>query len=339
VLTVGLMSSWVLDRSTPGAIALPLMAPPQYAKPLAVFGHRQWLLMGALQLGCFVPSSALQHCQTCSTANSASRACAAEPYADRDGLVFPEAAARWLDSWQRPAAAAAPAAPAVVALESVAVDGKPKLGGNSGRVFEGALYFGHPQFEWLMGQLLMVQQLQAQLPKGQYLFELIHPQTAGLPVVSRTGKYAVKLFVFDSWRAVAVDDRVPLDLFGRALVVASRPFQLWPVLLSKAVMKVMAAYHVLERAAPHEVRWAAPAAQRLHNLHKLHAARRAPHSLSTSSAMPLVRGDFQGLLRGIVSSWCHKPRAGAGVPVADGVDTRGPRRPPQQHPPFRGPPL
>lgn len=165
---------------------------------------------------------------------------------------------RWLDTWKRPAAVSAPAAPQVVALESVTVDGKPKLGGNSGRVFQGALYFGHPQFEWLMGQLLLVQQAQAQLPKGQYLFELIHPQAAGLPAISPSGKYAVKLYVFDGWRSVVVDDRVPLDLFGRPLVVASRPFQLWPILLCKAIMKVMAAYHILELTAPHQVRACAP---------------------------------------------------------------------------------
>ena len=167
--------------------------------------------------------------------------------------MFPEAVARWLDTWQRPAQAAAPATPAVVSLESVMVDGKPKPGGNSGRIFEGALYFGHPHFEWLLGQILLVQQVQAQLPKGQYLFELIHPQQNGLPIVSESGKYAVKLFIFDSWRTVLTDDRVPLDLFGRPLVVASRPFQLWPILLSKALLKVMAAYQILELQTPHEV--------------------------------------------------------------------------------------
>ena len=172
---------------------------------------------------------------------------------DTDGLVFPEAVSRWLDSWQRPAIAAAPAKPAVVALDTVTVDGKAKLGGNSGRVFEGATYCGHPHFEWVAGQFLLVQQVQHQLLKGQYLFELIHPQTGGLPVVSDTGRYAVKMHLFDGWRAVVIDDRVPLDLFGRPLVVASRPFQLWPLLLSKAVMKVMAAYHVLECTSPSEV--------------------------------------------------------------------------------------
>jgi hypothetical protein len=178
----------------------------------------------------------------------------AGPYEDLDGLVFPESGTHWLDTWQRAATVSCPDKPSVVILDTLIVDGKPKLGGNSGRVFQGALYFGHAQFEWLMGQFLLVQQVQSQLPKGQYLFELIQPQSNGLPVISASGKYAVKLHIYDGWRTVIVDDRVPLDLFGRPLVVATRPFQLWPILLSKALLKVMAAYHILERQAPHHVR-------------------------------------------------------------------------------------
>lgn len=41
---------------------------------------------------------------------------------------------------------------------------------------------------------------------------------------------------------------------GRPLLVGSRPPQLWPLLLSKAVLKVMAAYRSLELQLPHKVR-------------------------------------------------------------------------------------
>ncbi len=44
------------------------------------------------------------------------------------------------------------------------------------------------------------------------------------------------------WRRVTIDDRMPVDLFGTPLLVGVRPLQLWPLLLSKAVMKIMAAY-------------------------------------------------------------------------------------------------
>jgi hypothetical protein len=44
----------------------------------------------------------------------------------------------------------------------------------------------------------------------------------------------------DQWRSVTIDDRIPVDLFGRPLLVGVRPLQLWPLLLSKALLKVRA---------------------------------------------------------------------------------------------------
>jgi hypothetical protein len=174
-------------------------------------------------------------------------------YEDIDGQVFPKAVSKWLDKWKRPADVSNSKHLAVVDLDTVEVDGKPKIGGKSGRIFKGALYFGHPHFEWLMGQFLVIQQIQAHISKGHYLFELIHPQSGGMPVVTASGQYKIKLHLYDGWRAVTVDDQVPVDLFGRPLVVACRPFQLWPILLSKALLKVMAAYQILECQASHQV--------------------------------------------------------------------------------------
>ena len=48
----------------------------------------------------------------------------------------------------------------------------------------------------------------------------------------------------DSWRTVTVDDRIPVDLFGQPLLVGVRPLQLWPLLLSKAVLKVRSLTHM-----------------------------------------------------------------------------------------------
>lgn len=74
-----------------------------------------------------------------------------------------------------------------------------------------------------------------------------------MPVTSPQGKYSVKLWLVDGFRRVVVDDRVPVDLFGRPLSVAARPLQLWPILLCKALLKVMAAYHILGTKLPDEV--------------------------------------------------------------------------------------
>jgi Calpain family cysteine protease len=177
---------------------------------------------------------------------------AAEIFQDVDGLLFPEHTKRWLDQWQRPSGLTSTSNMPVVDLEPASGKGLP--GGASGRVFKGALYFGHINMEWLVGQILLVQQAQSQIPKGQYLFELIHPQDKnGFPIVSETGKYSIKLWICGAWRTVVVDDRIPLDLFGRPLVAASRPPQLWPILLSKAIFKVMATYQILDRTGTHEV--------------------------------------------------------------------------------------
>lgn len=167
--------------------------------------------------------------------------------------MFPDHTRHWLDQWRRPSEMDGATSCTMLELDSIPVNGKPVMGGGSGRVFKGALYFGHPHFEWMLGQFLLVQQVQAQLAKGQYLFELIHPQANGIPTISASGSYVVKLFILDTWRSVTVDDRIPLDLFGRPLFIASRPLQIWPMVLCKALLKVMAAYQLLECMASHQV--------------------------------------------------------------------------------------
>ena len=54
----------------------------------------------------------------------------------------------------------------------------------------------------------------------------------------------VRCFVRYCWRMVAVDDSIPVDTLGQPLLVSAQPMQLWPLLLSMAVFKVMAAYEV-----------------------------------------------------------------------------------------------
>ena len=41
-----------------------------------------------------------------------------------------------------------------------------------------------------------------------------------------------------------MDDWVPVDLFGQPVLVCALPTQLWPLLLTKAVFKLMAAFEV-----------------------------------------------------------------------------------------------
>lgn len=79
------------------------------------------------------------------------------------------------------------------------------------------------------------------MPSKGLLWEQIHPQDSkSQPVRAASGKYHVKCFVMGDWRRVTVDDRIPVDVFGAPLLVGSTPSQLWPLILSKAVIKLMA---------------------------------------------------------------------------------------------------
>ncbi|EDV24483.1 uncharacterized protein TRIADDRAFT_56318 [Trichoplax adhaerens] len=74
-------------------------------------------------------------------------------------------------------------------------------------------------------------------------WEFIYPRekskTSHMPIYNPGGKYCIKLFWLGSWRKVTVDDYLPFDERGRMLLPAtSRPHELWPALLTKALLKV-----------------------------------------------------------------------------------------------------
>ncbi|KAI6652848.1 hypothetical protein LOD99_4234 [Oopsacas minuta] len=70
-------------------------------------------------------------------------------------------------------------------------------------------------------------------------WEHIFPQNKGTPVLSPNGKYTVRLFWLNSWRRITIDDLMPVDLDGRLLLPSStNRCELWPALLSKAIIKV-----------------------------------------------------------------------------------------------------
>ncbi|CAL1678749.1 unnamed protein product [Lasius platythorax] len=59
------------------------------------------------------------------------------------------------------------------------------------------------------------------------------------PVINPNGKYVVRLHHMGCWRRVLVDDTVPVNKGGRPLLpCTSNNFELWPMLLAKALLKV-----------------------------------------------------------------------------------------------------
>ncbi|KAF8071222.1 GLTP1 [Scenedesmus sp. PABB004] len=179
-----------------------------------------------------------------------------DKYEDPLGTTLPPSAAPFCDAFKRPEELlqGAPAVPIVCLRPPLDVErGK---GGGAGRgaaaaaaaaaaprELEGRLFSGHAAFDWLLGAISHVLAAERHLRRGECLWELIAPRDKdGAPTRSPSGRYRVKLFLLDTWRAVTVDDRIPVDLFGRPLLVGSRPLQLWPLLLCKALLKVSAVH-------------------------------------------------------------------------------------------------
>jgi Calpain family cysteine protease len=75
-----------------------------------------------------------------------------------------------------------------------------------------------------------------------FLWEAIHPQdSSGRPCYNPAGKYTVQLWAAGAWRSVTVDDRVPLTAAGAQLLPCTADSrELWPLLLSKALLKLHA---------------------------------------------------------------------------------------------------
>lgn len=59
------------------------------------------------------------------------------------------------------------------------------------------------------------------------------------------GKYVVKLFWLGQWRKITVDDTMPFDDADRPLLpVTSLAHEIWPLVLTKALLKVAALTYV-----------------------------------------------------------------------------------------------
>ena len=128
-------------------------------------------------------------------------------------------------------------------------------------VSESVLFSANPATEWMWNALRLVNQRADVIDAGDFLWENIwpkdndgsDPENPPNPCVSANGKYAVRMWVVDHWRCVWVDDRMPVDVFGRAAFPGARPIQLWPLLLCKATFKLMKHYGVLDRVGSHSV--------------------------------------------------------------------------------------
>lgn len=67
----------------------------------------------------------------------------------------------------------------------------------------------------------------------------IYPQKDGAPIYNPNGKYAVKLYFMGKERKVIISDHIPTTHDGKPLLCMSvDPYQLWPLLISKAILQL-----------------------------------------------------------------------------------------------------
>ncbi|KAI0237423.1 Androglobin, partial [Lamellibrachia satsuma] len=60
-----------------------------------------------------------------------------------------------------------------------------------------------------------------------------------IPLYNPHGKYAIRLYWLGCWRKIIIDDTIPYNDSDQMLLPATtRPHELWPMLLTKALVKV-----------------------------------------------------------------------------------------------------
>ena len=172
-----------------------------------------------------------------------------EIYEDKFGLIMPKYLSNYIDCWKRPSQLVVknPDVPMIVFDENE--------NDVASRKVKGEMFAGNDRgLEWLVAVMMAIKDRTKVIQANDFLWELIYPKDKnGFPTVNPKGKYYVKCYFMKEWRCVEIDDRFPVDLFGRPLPVGIRPIQLWPLLLTKAMLKLMAAFGVLEKTAPCDV--------------------------------------------------------------------------------------
>eukprot|EP00487_Bulimina_marginata_P003307 TRINITY_DN18002_c0_g1_i1.p1 TRINITY_DN18002_c0_g1~~TRINITY_DN18002_c0_g1_i1.p1 ORF type:complete len:127 (-),score=6.10 TRINITY_DN18002_c0_g1_i1:179-559(-) len=74
-----------------------------------------------------------------------------------------------------------------------------------------------------------------------YPWNLIYPQRkeTGLPVLSENGIYFAKLYFCGEWRTILIDDNIPMFDGKFLFPTIAESNEIWPRLLSKAILKFL----------------------------------------------------------------------------------------------------
>jgi hypothetical protein len=94
---------------------------------------------------------------------------------------------------------------------------------------------------WIGSQLQIIKQRSlADVNTGEAIWRKIYPQENGVPQITRSGKYWVKLLYMGKYVKVEVDDRVPVNQNMRELFPTSaKSNEKWTLIITKALVKYL----------------------------------------------------------------------------------------------------
>ena len=95
---------------------------------------------------------------------------------------------------------------------------------------------------WIGSQLQIIKERNiVDANNNEPIWRKIYPQQNGVPQLTKSGKYWVKLLYMGKYIKIEVDDRIPLDLNFRVLFPLSAKFnEKWTLILTKALIKYLA---------------------------------------------------------------------------------------------------
>lgn len=103
------------------------------------------------------------------------------------------------------------------------------------------LGFSMPSYtKWVTSQFQLAKdRYMRDVVSNEKIWERIYPQQNGVPVVSPSGKYWIKIRFDGKERLIEIDDRVPCDVRKKPILARTLDTnELWPQLLMKALLKV-----------------------------------------------------------------------------------------------------
>lgn len=94
--------------------------------------------------------------------------------------------------------------------------------------------------KWVTSQIQFIKDRSIRdIDTRESIWQRIYPQENGMPVLSPSGKYMVKVRFMGKERIVEVDDRMPCDAKKKLMFPRTyNNFEIWPQILMKALLKV-----------------------------------------------------------------------------------------------------